>query len=54
MYPKSCGGSDCKVAVTYEGRGDEFIFEMSVASADFIAVGFSDDSVMVRFLVLYK
>ena len=47
FYPKSCDGSDCKAAVTYEARGDEFIFEISVTSADFIAVGFSDDPVMV-------
>ena len=33
--------------MTYEARGDEFVFEMSVSRADFIAVGFSDDPVMV-------
>ena len=38
--------------MSFEARDNEFVFEMSVSSADYIAVGFSDDPVMVSFIAL--
>lgn len=47
LYPRLCSGSDCKAALTFRPDGDEFVLEMFVSGEEYIAVGFSQDQIMV-------
>ena len=44
----NCSGHDCQAAVSFRKQGDVFLLELAVKGHDhYIAVGFSDDEIMV-------
>lgn len=49
MNPKTCTGSDCTSALSYQLDGDVIHFELMGVAEGYVSVGFSEDDLMVSY-----